>query len=672
MFCSSLGVTSVQADAARKAASTARSRSRASGDGGVSEPPRDAKEYWNVKEKMEEHVKNCCLLSAPTGCASFQLKFGASTLHRTFGVPVGYCGPWSKAQREGERFRKMKARLMQAQLFVMDEMSMIGRQMMGKIEFRIQDTLKGTMPCGSAPVYLGGRDAVLAGDPKQAPPLGDEPLCRLGEYKGKGQNKPRGVDRTPSNAWSTSRLVSNGMFVRDSFQDAVILRQVHRFEDENASVPSDRREEYKKDAQRFLAVTRGMADCSWKLDDHEWLSRRNRSRLQQTPEGREELRRFDTAPLLMDGRVTRATGEIGANRVNLHRLEELSARTGKPICVLKAYHDKPNDKRGQEMKPEECSPDDFRGMENELLLCEGARVLLTQNLWVEAGLMNGAIGELKGYMWPEGGDPHSPYPKKRSPLCVFVEFDSVDLGKDEAGRPRSFFPNDDTRRNWIPIFRQRVSSTVEDNLSRENYPLTLAWALTHWKAQGMTLDRVRVHLSERTAAVPGIGFVACTRVRHPWDIVFEEDLPDYGAFMKARKTLVFRERKRFELRQEAKASWTLRNYGFCEADIWTREEAAVASELLGGLTTAAAEQKQRLLGQGRRLDGDSYLWGAQEPDYVGQLACEVARVAGDGRFGRALCERVAERLLDRARVRVATSEEKVVAAQLLDGIDVVS
>ena len=115
-------------------------------------------------------------------------------------------------------------------------------------------------------------------------------------------------------------------------------------------------------------------------------------------------------------------------------------------------------------------------------MCGGARMLLTQNLWVEAGLMNGAMGELKGYMWPEGGDPHSQDPEKRSPLCVFVEFDSVDLGKDEAGRQRSFFPNDPLRRNWIPIFRQRVSSTAEDNVARENYPLTLAWALTHWKA----------------------------------------------------------------------------------------------------------------------------------------------------------------------------------------------
>ena len=244
-------------------------------------------------------------------------------------------------------------------------------------------------------------------------------------------------------------------------------------------MPADKREEYKKDASRFLDVTGKMADCTWTLDDHDWLSRRNRSRLQQTPEGREELRRFDTAPLLMDGRVTRVTGEGGANRVNLLKLEELSARTRKPICVLKAHHDKPKNKRGEQMRPQEMQAEDFHGIENELLMCEGARVLLTQNLWVEAGLMNGAMGELRGYMWPEGGDPHSQDPEKRSPLCVFVEFDSVDLGMDEAGRPRSFFPNDPLRRNWIPIFRQRVSSTAEDNVARENYPLTLAWALTH-------------------------------------------------------------------------------------------------------------------------------------------------------------------------------------------------
>ena len=73
--------------------------------------------------------------------------------------------------------------MMQAQLFVMDEMSMIGRQMMGKTEFRVKDTLKGTVPRDRVGKYLGGRDAVLAGDPKQAPPICDEPIYRVGEYR---------------------------------------------------------------------------------------------------------------------------------------------------------------------------------------------------------------------------------------------------------------------------------------------------------------------------------------------------------------------------------------------------------------------------------------------------------------------------------------------------------
>ena len=54
--------------------------------------------------------------------------------------------------------------------------------------------------------------------------------------------------------------------------------------------------------------------------------------------------------------------------------------------------------------------------------------------------MNGAMSVLRGYMWPEGGDSHSQDPQKRSPLCVFLEFDCVDLGKDEAGHSRTFFP----------------------------------------------------------------------------------------------------------------------------------------------------------------------------------------------------------------------------------------
>eukprot|EP00959_Pyramimonas_sp_CCMP1952_P139339 2916181-Pyramimonas_sp.AAC.1 len=63
--------------------------------------------------------------------------------------------------------------------------------------------------------------------------------------------------------------------------------------------------------------------------------------------------------------------------------------------------------------------------------------------------MNGAMGTLRGYMWPQGADPHnSARPDLQARICVFVEFDDVDLGKDEHGEPRSFFKTDPMRKNW--------------------------------------------------------------------------------------------------------------------------------------------------------------------------------------------------------------------------------
>ena len=38
--------------------------------------------------KQGDDVAHCCALAAPTGCAAFQMKFGAATAHRVFGVPV--------------------------------------------------------------------------------------------------------------------------------------------------------------------------------------------------------------------------------------------------------------------------------------------------------------------------------------------------------------------------------------------------------------------------------------------------------------------------------------------------------------------------------------------------------------------------------------------------------
>jgi hypothetical protein len=247
-------------------------------------------------------------------------------------------------------------------------------------------------------------------------------------------NKPRGSECTPAGAWNTKKLVRMGMGLRNTFDDVVLLREVHRFTHARGDLSVEMQRKFTEDALEFLRVTKAVATGTLTKLQHQWLKRRQRSVLQQTDAGRAELARFDreSAPLLMDGKKDRVTGERGAITVNHVLLEELSARTGKPIATLCAYHDKPDTVEGQKMAPEKMHDDDFRGMPAHLRFCEGARVLLTQNLWVEAGLMNGALGTLVGYMWPEGGDPHSTDKEKRSPLCVFVEFDNINL-VDKSG-----------------------------------------------------------------------------------------------------------------------------------------------------------------------------------------------------------------------------------------------
>ena len=135
----------------------------------------------------------------------------------------------------------------------------------------------------------------------------------------------------------------------------------------------------------------------------------------------------------------------------------------------------------------------------------------------------------------------------------------------------------------MPIFRQEVDAANVEHVKRSQFPLTLAWALTHWKAQGMTLDRVRIRLSTKTARQAGIGFVAMSRVKHVRHLIFEEDLPEWDVFQEAQWTAGFRMRRRFELGLQAKASETLRKYGFCSVDPWTQDEAEVAERLIDGL-----------------------------------------------------------------------------------------
>ena len=85
-----------------------------------------------------------------------------------------------------------------------------------------------------------------------------------------------------------------------------------------------------------------------------------------------------------------------------------------------------------------------------------------------------------------------------------------------------------------------------------------------------------------------------------------------------------------------------------------------------GLKTTASEQRERLRGQGKTADLDTWLWGDAGPDFDGELAKEVVTAAAGDKAQRYLYERVANRLLDRVRTRVASAEERRIASELLE------
>ena len=101
-------------------------------------------------------------------------------------------------------------------------------------------------------------------------------------------------------------------------------------------------------------------------------------------------------------------------------------------------------------------------------MCVGARILLTQNIYVEAGLMNGALGVVKGFVFPKDFDPHSPNSALRVPSCVIVRFDELRL-------PDALKLKGDGLENCVPILHQQTSHTSEEKTARKQFPLTLAW-----------------------------------------------------------------------------------------------------------------------------------------------------------------------------------------------------
>ena len=156
-------------------------------------------------------------------------------------------------------------------------------------------------------------------------------------------------------------------------------------------------------------------------------------------------------------------------------------------------------KRGKPLK--KCNG----SLPQSLLLGIGARVMLTKNIDVSDGLVNGVFGSVTKIVMVQD--------KSDEPKCIRIKFDDYKVGLKLRRQSASSSIDEDS----VPIEIQEEN--IGKKCVRHQFPLKLAWACTAHKVQGMTTNKAVVCL-DRTFA-PGQAYVSLSRVTSLDGLVIE-------------------------------------------------------------------------------------------------------------------------------------------------------
>jgi ATP-dependent DNA helicase PIF1 len=192
------------------------------------------------------------------------------------------------------------------------------------------------------------------------------------------------------------------------------------------------------------------------------------------------------------------------NEINEAKLHE--ART--PVLIAPAPHTGPTAKRASE--------DQAEGLVPKLFLMEGAKVMLTHNLWTKQRFNKRDSGnnpylsisnntDIDKILFTPEQTPHTDLP-----ALVMVAIPSYK-------GPTRWHTEDGTPIVPITPFIVQWKTKIQKSCSRVQYPLRIAYTMTIHKSQGMTLDKAVVDPGLQDIC-PGMLFVALSRVRQIGDL----------------------------------------------------------------------------------------------------------------------------------------------------------
>lgn len=132
--------------------------------------------------------------------------------------------------------------------------------------------------------------------------------------------------------------------------------------------------------------------------------------------------------------------------------------------------------------------------------------MITTNIDVEDGLVNGACGVLRHIKFDGSGE---------SPLVLFIEFSATNIGRKARQQHEALMKSEkDISSEWVPLRKltkaiQTAQTTYE--IFRTQFSVTPTEAVTIHKSQGQTYDSVCVNVNSRGITRQKL-YVACNRV----------------------------------------------------------------------------------------------------------------------------------------------------------------
>ena len=147
-----------------------------------------------------------------------------------------------------------------------------------------------------------------------------------------------------------------------------------------------------------------------------------------------------------------------------------------------------------------------------LTVVVGMIVVHTANVDVEDGLTNGATGVVKQIDFRMVGT--------NRPSIIWVLFDDPRVGRTTREKYRNLYSSS-INTDWTPVFDVQQTFILNyKTYQRIQFPLTPASGKSVWKAEGATVDRVVVDLSQekRIVKIPHIHYVALSRVKRLKDL----------------------------------------------------------------------------------------------------------------------------------------------------------